>query len=222
MSTQTGRQMHCRETGKMKNCGSWAEYEEGHGGSAAMCNGGIYDGDSYDPCPSQPECRNVTFRELEAQRRHLPIVQRSGTQIVGATPAAQQQAQRSESWRDTYARYANSPTTMPMRNGMAPARPSAVQPNQPGTVQYQGGAPYPIHVPTPVQPPAQFPQAMQTPFAAPVPFHMGGVSPTFIPDGDEGIFERLAKNVGQGMIASAGWHVFDFSRNVDMFGRRRR
>ena len=103
---------------------------------------------------------------------------------------------------------------MQARQASPPAQPNAANLNYPGV-------PYPMYVPTPVQPPQQFPQSMQTPFAAPIPFHAVGVSPTFLPDEDEGIFSRLGKNIGQGMIPSTGWHIYDFARTVDMFGRRR-
>ena len=151
----------------------------------------------------------------------LPIAQQSGgTRLVGATPAAQQQQQQTRDWRDDF--YARSSLTMRQQQpGQAMAQARVVQPGQQGGMAQYQGVPYPTHSPTPVQPPQQYPQAMQTPFAAPVPFHTGGISPTFIPEGDEGIFSRLMKKVGQGMIASTGWHVFDYARTVDMFGRRR-
>lgn len=226
MPAQTGKQMICRETGKMKNCGTFAEWEEGHSGSAAMCNGGLYDGDSYDVCPSRGECFKATNGQSDGDRRYLPVMNAGRTQIVGQTPTASpaQPAQQGR-WRppyaDAYERYMGAPTTVPAKTGtggLPPAKPA--QPAQPGQLTYPT-APYPMYVPTPVQPPQQFPQAMQTPFAAPIPFHAGGVTPTFLPEGDESILGRLGKNIGQGMIGSFGWHVFDFARNVDMFGRRK-
>jgi hypothetical protein len=234
MSAQTGKQVICRETGKMKNCGTFAEWEEGHSGSAAMCNGGIYDGDSYDVCPSRGECQRAMVRQAEQpDNRYLPVMGNGRTQIVGQTPAARPaqpagQPGPMQQWRppyaDSYERYMGAPTTIPARTssggGLAPARPA--QPAaQPGQINYPT-SPYPMYVPTPIQPPQQFPQAMQTPFAAPVPFHAGGVTPTFLPEDGEGIFTRLGKNIGQGMIGSFGWQVFDFARNVDMFGRKRK
>lgn len=50
----------------------------------------------------------------------------------------------------------------------------------------------------------------------------GQMSPTFLPAEEEGLLERLAKNVGQGMINAAFWHGYDMSRTVDFFPRRRR
>lgn len=223
---QTAKQTWCSQTGRMKNCQEYAEWEEGHSGESAMCNGGIFDGDTYDPCPSREPCRAATQNKY-----HLDVVGNRGyapsnrTQIVGNTrPTA---SPSENGWRlasraiEAGKRLYSAPTTMAAAGGPAQsagmARPSQPQPGQ----AHYPGVPYPMYVPTPVQPPQQFPQAMQTPFAAPIPFHAGGVSPTFLPDQDEGILSRLGKNIGQGMIASAGWHIFDFARNVDMFGRRR-
>lgn len=231
---QSGQQVRCPQTGKMKNCGSkdgvpiWADYEEGHSGSAALCNGGIFDNDSYDACPSRPECQRATEInriEEEDRKRRLPVLSTNGrlgsTQIVGATPAAQRSAMNPTEpadptrWRPTYD--ANRPT-MPARSTQLPQQP---QQQYYDTRYREREQSYPHYAPQPVMPPQQFPMAMQTPYAAPVPFHAGGISPTFLPDRDESLPLRLLKNVGQGAIASTGWHVFDFARTVDFFGRRR-
>lgn len=211
----------CPETGKPKNCGTWAEYEDGHTGSASMCNGGIYDGDFYSACPSRTECMESTL----ASRRHLPMMnqpQTGGTRVMGATPMARmgqqvqsvrQQAPAAFSWQDFYRTCRDSPTTIPARQTPVPqGQITRPVPNQPATYGYMG--PYP----TPVHPPQQYPQSMQTQFAAPIPFHAGGITPTFLPEDDESIVSRLFKNIGQGMIGSSGWHVFDLARTVDFFG----
>lgn len=188
-----------------------------------MCNGGIYDGDTYDSCPSRDGCRQAT---VQLRPKHAAVPDRNyGTQIVGRTPSAAPQ----NGWRSTVDDAASylwkSSTTMPAARP-APGQPQQLRPTpnqagQPGVGLNYPTAPYPMYVPTPIQPPQQFPQAMQTQFAAPIPFHAGGVSPTFLPDDGESVFSRLGKNIGQGMIASTGWHVFDFARTVDMFGRRK-
>jgi len=221
---QTAKQEWCRETGRMKNCGTFAEYEGGNSGEAAMCNGGIYDGDTYDACPSKEPCRQAT---VQLRPKYASAPERNyGTQIVGRTPtAAPDNGWRAASSAATQSWW-NGSTTMPAARppvgGTPQGRPAGQQPTQPNTANLSyPSVPYPMYVPTPVQPPQQFPQSMQTPFAAPIPFHAGGVSPTFLPDEDEGILSRLGKNIGQGMIASTGWHIYDFARTVDMFGRRR-
>ena len=207
----------------MKNCGTFAEYGGGNSGEAAMCNGGIYDGDTYDPCPSRGPCQQATL-QLRPKQAAAPD-RNYGTQIVGRTPGATPAPENG--WRDASRNAQESwwraSTTLPAARpaaGQAPPRNN--QPAPTGANLAYPSVPYPAYVPTPIQPPQQFPQAMQTPFAAPIPFHAGGVSPTFLPDEDEGIFSRLGKNIGQGMIASTGWHVYDFARTVDMFGNKRR
>jgi hypothetical protein len=67
----------------------------------------------------------------------------------------------------------------------------------------------------------EWPMAMQTPYAAPMFLHNGGISPTFLPSEEESVFCRLFKNLAQGWIASTGWHIWDYSRTVDLFGRKK-
>lgn len=220
---QTAKQEWCRETGRMKNCGTFAEYEGGNSGEAAMCNGGIYDGDTYDSCPSREPCRQAT---VQLRPKPSALAERNyGTQIVGrtasATPENGWRAASSAAAQSWWSASTTMPAARPPAGGVPQTRPAGQPPQANAANMSYPGVPYPMYVPTPVQPPQQFPQSMQTPFAAPIPFHAGGVSPTFLPDEDEGIFSRLGKNIGQGMIASTGWHIYDFARTVDMFGRRK-
>lgn len=221
---QSGDQVFCRETGKMKNCDkdTYAEYEEGHVGGAALCNGGVFQRDSYDACPSRPECARAT-EVKQASQRSLPIYMGNSrlgaTQVIGTTPAASPMNPTSPA--QGYKPQTAYPVNMP-------AKPQQYQPQyQQQQQQQQFGTmgfpqvPYPVYVPQPVQPPTNFPAVMQTPFAAPVPFHAGGISPTFLPDDDEPILLRLLKNVTQGAVASTGWHMFDLARSTDWFGRKR-
>ena len=76
------------------------------------------------------------------------------------------------------------------------------------------------YAPQPVVPPETYPRVMQTPYTVPMPVQpVGSVSPTFLPRSDESVWSRLGKNVAQGWLNSTGWHVFDYTRNVDLFGR---
>ena len=75
------------------------------------------------------------------------------------------------------------------------------------------------HLAQPIMPPKDFPEQMQTPYLAPRPVPSMGVTPTFLPGEDESVWSRLGKNVTQGAIGSTGWHLFDFARSVDFFGR---
>jgi len=199
-----------------RNCTTWAEYETpGSSRTANLCNGGWYtnrDGSSerYEACLSRYECKQATARE----RVHLPVVQqtnperpfgnRPSSTIVGSSPNLPSAADRlyGGSWAPAM------PSNLPQRQPTGPGMPA------PSQVQ--------VPLPYPVQPPKEWPQAMHTPYAGPTPVHGGGITPTFLPSKDESIFSRLFLNVAQGMIGASGWHVFDYSRTVDLFSRPRR
>ncbi len=190
-------------TGKMKNCMEWALYEPPKSSpEAGLCNGGWVDGDWYDECPAKYDCRRAT-KEAAEKKRSLPVMnpskpfgRQSGTKVIGST--SHFEPYQMTPW----------PTSLPTKQ----AKDSDEQ-LPPGWMQ-------PAHpmFPSPIVPPAAYPQAMQTPFVAPTPFHAGGITPTFLPRGKHDILPRLGKNIMQGWIGSAGWHVFDFARSVDMFG----
>lgn len=202
-------------TGSPKNCTSWAEYETpGSSSTANMCNGGWYKGEYYNECKSKADCVAATIRakSMTSDRRSLPVHTNepkpfgdrgNGSQLLGRTPNL---ADHLKGW----GAWGTAPTTIPKADG--PPRPGAVLPTP-----FQVPAPLPY----PVQPPVEWPVAMQTPYAAPMPSHSGGVSPTFLPHEEESVLGRLFKNVAQGWIASTGWHVYDYSRTVDLFGRRK-
>jgi hypothetical protein len=225
MRVQTGPQEESPIPGRMKNCSSWAKYESGFTGAAAMCNGGHFDGDYYETCPVRFQCKTDTD-----SKKHLPVMNPSqpfgGTRMIASTPntggTPSGFGADPHRWRrEQEARLAGFPTSMPSGR---PAQVGGAQPARPAYPQAQqvGGypsVPYPVYYPQPVAPPPQFPAAMQTQYASPIPFHAGGVTPTFLPHDGENIWSRLGKNVAQGMIGSTGWHIFDFARNVDFFGR---
>jgi len=104
-------------------------------------------------------------------------------------------------------------TTSPQSVGYRDSLPTRQAPPPP-SVQYHH---HPA-VPYPVQPPPYFPYSMQTPYASPTPVGAGGgITPTFLPKEDEGLFSRLGKNILQGMVGANGWHVYDYARTVDLF-----
>lgn len=59
-------------------------------------------------------------------------------------------------------------------------------------------------------------RGLRTPFVAPGEHHAELV-PTFLPDEVESTWERLGKNLAQGMIAACGWALYNYCRNVDLF-----
>ena len=194
-------------TKKKKNCNEWALFEPRHSSaSAAMCNGGYYDGDRYPECPSKYDCKAATVKK-EKGKRALPVMNPSrpfSTRTIGGTPNLPKFERASPfAW-----------TSLPTKNG------EQVEVDEDETPWHYPYGQFPMAVvPPPVMPaPGQYPLAMQTPYARPTPTHMGGITPTFLPVGKHDIFSRLGKNIAQGMIGATGWHIFDFARTVDLFG----
>lgn len=216
--TQTGLAVR-GQTGRMKNCNSWAEYETpGSSTTANMCNGGWFKGESYNECESKADCLAATLQKTGGysadQRRHLPVhtnepkpfgsSARPGSTIVGGTPNLADHLRGWGNWPG------GAPTTIPRAEvSMRPtvALPTPMQVNAP--------------LPFPIQPPQEWPAAMQTPYAGPTPVMSGGMTPTFLPRKDESVWARLGKNIAQGWLGSTGWQIFDLSRTVDLFGHRK-
>lgn len=197
---QTARQVWCHESGKKKNCETWAAWEpNGSSPTAALCHGGTYDRDVFEPCPSRSACYQATaaLTEPDDGKRHLPVQQtRPSMNGYQASPQFPPRAVPANAqYRPPY----TQPTTMPTQV----ARPQ-----------------YEAQYPQPVMPPPEFPAAMRTPYAAGAPVYSGGISPTFLPGDNDSNLERLVMNAAQGAISAVGWHIFDFSRAVDLFGRR--
>lgn len=199
-------------TGKPKNCSTWAEYEEkGSSTTAALCHGGYFDNDYYDTCPSKNDCQLATIRKKHEPRLSSPPIlnpARNSSTVLGQTPNVAQRVtpqpqyypypQPSLHPQKVPPAYSGLPTSIPARPASHPTS---------GYPHYQ-----------PVMPPADYPVAMQTPYGAPM--HVGAegaASPTFLPQSSEGTFSRLGKNVAQGMMSAAGWHVFSYMRYVDIF-----
>lgn len=65
-------------TGTFKNCDTWADWEApGSSDTAAMCNGGVYEGRRYMSCPSWDSCRRATRRaELEEEEERRAAARR--------------------------------------------------------------------------------------------------------------------------------------------------
>ena len=199
---QTGLQSP-GETGKLKNCTSWAEYEMPNASSTAvLCNGGgRYNGNWYNRCPSADDCRAATYRRDDT-KTHLPLHRErpfggSGSSVVASTPGLMQRPDLFDRWGSRL------PATIP-----AARTTTALDPR---------GSPYP----GPIIPPQDYPAGMRTPYVTPSRTG-GGITPTFLPGEEEGIFERLAKNIGQGLIGATGWHIFEMAQSVDFFPAKRK
>jgi hypothetical protein len=216
---------------------------------ATLCHGGRYQGGNYSPCPSRADCQRATYRRQEEKERPFPTLNAArpfrdrvidepaasppewrlqlpedyrrnggvGSRVIGETANA---SVRPTEWR------LRLPAEPPSAAVSLPTRPLTKgaqgyynsPPAQTGATQqshYSGG------YPTPVIPPNEFPSAMRTWFAAPTPtpVSVGGITPTFLPVGRRDVFGRLVKNAAQGCVGAIGWHVYDFARNIDLFGQ---
>jgi hypothetical protein len=206
MSTATEQELG--PTGKSKNCSTWADYEEkGSSRAAALCHGGMYDGDYYHPCRSRYDCQAATVREKTEDNRHRlrvvperPDASRIG-RILGSTPAAAAPRDPRE-----YVRRAFDPVTKALDT--VPTTHKTLQ-STPHSYDSRG---------VPVIPPEHYPAPMQTPYISPHP-HAGYMTPTFLPDSAEEIFPRLASNILQGFVGAMGWQILDYARHVDLFRR---
>ena len=221
-------------TDQLMNCKTWAHYESpGSTPTASLCSGGKHEGLFYDECPSMADCKAATLRandgcSLDGRRyqqstRNLPVINNRerpfGSQLLQGTsfgrqppPPQQQQPQQQQQVPNNLFRQwnfdQNLPTNIKQAQGTPPnqARQALVTPMQLNSP-----------VPFPVQPPQEWPRSMHTPYVAPSGYQGGGITPTFLPEPGEGTPARLAKNIAQGMLGSAGWHIFDYMRSVDIF-----
>ena len=206
-------------TGHRKNCDSWGVYENrGESDTAAMCHGGWFDGEKFRECPSKFHCRQAT--RDGPQPRAAPAMNPSkpyGSRLLGST--------RGSDPLYKFTRMAEErplprmPTSIPAKRGRSARPPNASQ-----AVPYYAQAraqqnQYPsqgaTYYPTPAEPPAEFPVEMRTPFVA--PSGVATTSPSFLPVNGEGLAGRLTKNMAQGAMGAVAWHLFEFTRSVDMF-----
>lgn len=186
-------------SGRMKNCDTWAEYEDvGTSETARLCSGGIFQGERFTECPSRTDCLAATRRLAAAQEERRGGVYTAQGKPFGSTVLASSMVRR------------DGP-----RNGGQPYSweplPTSIPTNR---VQQQATVTGPIAA----TPPTTNPVSMQTPYVVPATVQPGGsVSPTFLPVGNENAWGRLCKNVAQGWMNSTGWHIFDLSRSIDFF-----
>lgn len=217
---QTGAQEESPVPGKMMNCHDFGTYEpEGsRTPHAAMCHGGLYLGDSYNACPVKAECRNLTI----SRRHRLPVLVEDRKPLVTPPP----QSAKPEERRNPFLM---PPFKMPglgeMPTQIPQAKTAQATPVQTPTVnklveelqakinevRSSMGL-----FPGAVIPAVDAPHGMRTPYAAPTAVP-AGVSPTYLPQEGESVWRRLLKNILQGLLAALGWHVFDYSRSIDLF-----
>lgn len=200
---QKGSNPSDRFPGRTQNCnnfGTWVGADQAASNKYKKCHGGIITRDDerhyYRPCGIREECKAYT---LDARptvldpymaRRHLPIA-----------PDDPRRAQ-------IIASTPNSPNYRIMGRTITPD-------DLPNTMRQ-------LSVPIKGVVPQTISQTTTTPAGAAYAAFPGapsGVSPTFLPKKNESIFSRLFANIGNGIVASFGWHLFSYAQVVDIFGR---
>jgi hypothetical protein len=185
------------ETGHRKNCDQWALYEEPRSSPTAnLCHGGFYGNEWHGPCASMTDCRLHTIRKKNQETNQRPFTTRGST-VVAST-------QRPPSATNPWHPNREIPATSPQAIG-----------NSTALAKYQE-----LRSKTATTPPDTVPYVMRTPYVTPVASH-GEMTPTFLPMEGEGIIQRLFKNMAQGAVGSAGWHVYDLARSTDWFTPKR-
>lgn len=177
--------------GSQMNCNSWATYEApGTSETAALCNGGTVDGELWAPCPSREACRGARQQRTLQDARDRAANAAKNLPVYG-----QQSAVRVVGGQG-------------MPRPMMGTTPGAV----PGTTlpQRPVGGPAQIVTPDTKNPYLDTPRILS-------PTRAGMHSPTFLPKKKEGWLLRLGKNMLQGVVSAFGWHMHDFSSNVDLF-----
>lgn len=173
------------------NCNSWGTYESpGTSETAALCNGGTVDGELWATCPSRDACRNAKQVRViqEARDRAAQGNKPTGLPVYGQSTVRVVGGQGMP--RPMNAGLPNAPTTLPQ------GRPA--------------GTPAQIVTPESKNP------YLATPRIG-APTRAGMHSPTFLPKKKEGWLLRLGKNMLQGMFNALGWHMHDYTSNVDLF-----
>lgn len=203
---QTGNQARSTAVpGKMQNCTEFGKYEPPGAGTetSKLCHGGHYQNETYLPCPVKEECR-------ERLRREKGMVY--GSTAATATTPARYAAPGTVTLQPFPTlrppNYSTLPTRLPQTGEQVKAALNAAVDTAQKVVDAQ--------MPRAVVPPKDAPLGLRTPFAAQL-HYIGEMSPTFLPLDGEDILERLMKNIVQGMISAIGWHVYSYTRTVDLF-----
>ncbi len=177
--------------GTQMNCTAWGTYEApGTSETAALCNGGTVDGELWAACPSRVGCRESKNRRVISDARD-----RAAAAVARSLPVIGQQ-------QSVVRVMGNQGMPRPITG--ATSAPATTIPQRPV------GGPATI-----VQPETQN-KYLDTPRVL-TPTRAGMHSPTFLPKKSENWLSRLGKNMVQGVLNSFGWHLHDYTANVDLF-----
>ncbi len=197
LEVMTSREMSAAVPGRTQNCknfGDWEDKSE-ESSTSRLCHGGVIGTQYWHPCQVKTECERVTKYGPDG-KFHLPSLQQQPVQQMapGEYTFRGSREVASTPAAQQAARYSS------YQNRIANAPVNQV----PSKTPWQ-----------PQQPPQGYwaPPGHQT--AVPP-----GGAPTYLPDPDESILERLLCNIGNGFVAALGWQLWSYAQQVDIFGRR--
>ena len=209
MAFGKGPQQKCREVpGKLQNCRQFGTFIDNAFKSEearAMCHGGMYMGDLYDECPVRSECYLATIGKRKGSS--LPQLNpRAPLPLVAPPPELPRIEIPKLSFKlgDYGLPIETQLPQTPTRQIQEHAKTALEQ-----AVRARMGA---------TAPSAEALPGMQTPYVAHTHHQAEVAPPTFLPQAGESTWDRLLKNIIQGMIAAFGWAIWKFAKTVDLFG----
>lgn len=195
-----------------QNCDTWASYESpGESPSATLCHGGNYEGTVYEPCSRLHECRAATMQNSSTPA-YPSRTGNTGRQVLGSTirnslraaAGASQPTNQGPPTRTTLPQ-------VPHTRHIPPRNVSQQQFNKPQYYQLSGTQK--------IQADHAYQGQVQEPQHTAQVSHVPSVtSPIYMPDHNDGMGSRLAKNIFQGLTFSLGQQLSDYTRHVDMLG----
>jgi hypothetical protein len=217
---------NCPVEGKKANCPAFGTYEPWSSDRdfARLCHGGEYQGKEFEACPVRGECRME--KEKQTQERidaQLRVIQRNAERLKAEDNEKSEAEKARDLFRTAFrAREFTVPhlSELPTTNPMA----SATEDDDEDEEDAVEVADDPSRR---VGPQGQFPRAVvpgdgappgrRSSYAEPTP-HTGELFPTFLPKELESPWKRLIKNIAQGILAAAGFALWNYCRTIDLFG----
>lgn len=202
---QTGGKIDSPVPGKKQNCtefGTFVPQLASNDPMRALCHGGYYKGDFWDPCDVRPECRLASARRVEEGGEVLvnpaSLVRRTPQDVVKSSVRQEALPFTPLTVRD----FNKMGTTIP-RAGGTPQQQAAQ-----GAQQARN--------PRVFYPPPNSPPGMRTPYVESDAWG-GEASPSWTPKEGESPWDRMFLNVIQGIISIIGYHIWQFTRRIDLF-----
>lgn len=234
----TGPQGESPIEGKLQNCATFGTFvpETDRDPSKAMCHGGVYEGDFYQACPVKVECKTHTLLanirpkpKEEEKRKELTLADLINTRTLTKEEKQQRvnpfvlpplQVPRLEDLPTQQGTTQPVITPAPAAQPQHTVVPAAVANNITQRINNLNTMLESIWPVVMQAPPNPATHATSTPFASYVP-PGPEISPTFMPHSEESTWSRLLRNVVQGVIAAIGWHLYNGSRSMDFFSKRK-